>query len=229
MFGGDRPALRLWFPSGVVALLCVLLSRPAAAAGSVGQPGFVNRLKPSKLRPGSVVIGRRAAPSALASVPHLFYGSAAAGSGPRLDGELVADGTVIRAGSQDDTVAGATTVAAGDWVIRVAPADAGHVTLTIEDSVHSDASGVVDAGITEVPLDLATPAPIPSDDDDGEATPPEDPAPGGDADPVAGPIALPNTGSGGLGGRGPPALPPALAVALGLAVGGLAVARRMRA
>ena len=53
--------------------------------------------------------------------------------------------------------------------------------------------------------------------------------PAEDDDDTSGPIALPNTGSGGLGGGGRTALPVALAVSLLLAVGGVAVARRTRA
>ena len=76
-------------------------------------------------------------------------------------------------------------------------------------------------------------APAPPDDDAAEEAPAEDApteeAPAEDDDDAPGPIALPNTGSGGLGGGGFPALPMALAISLVLAAGGVAAARRMRA
>ncbi len=183
----------------------------------VGQPEFLNTLDASSLTPGSVVIMRRTGVVPIAP-PHQFYGSAAAGSGTAIDGELVPDGTVITARNEDGKAVGRTAVAAGDWVIYVYRADAASVTFSITGSVRSRPYDVVIAARTEVALDLAALD-----------------AGGGDGDAAArGPELLPNTGSGGIagsgglaGGRGLLALAVALAVSVALA--GMAVVRRTRA
>ena len=183
----------------------------------VGQPEFLNTLDASSLTPGSVVIVRRTGVVPIAP-PHQFSGSAAAGSGAAIDGELVPDGTVITARNEDGKAVGRTAVAAGDWVIYVYRADAASVTFSIPGSVRSRPYDVVIAARTEVALDLAALD-----------------AGGGDGDAAArGPELLPNTGSGGIagsgglaGGRGLLALAVALAVSVALA--GMAVVRRTRA
>ena len=183
----------------------------------VGQPEFLNTLDASSLTPGSVVIMRRTGVVPIAP-PHQFYGSAAAGSGAAIDGELVPDGTVITARNEDGKAVGRTAVAAGDWVIYVYRADAASVTFSITGSVRSRPYDVVIAARTEVALDLAALD-----------------AGGGDGDAAArGPELLPNTGGGGIagsgglaGGRGLLALAVALAVSVALA--GVAVVRRTRA
>ena len=191
----------------------------------VGQPEFLNTLDASSLTPGSVVIMRRTGVVPIAP-PHQFYGSAAAGSGAAIDGELVPDGTVITARNEDGKAVGRTAVAAGDWVIYVYRADAASVTFSITGSVRSRPYDVVIAARTEVALDLAA---LDAGGGDGDA------AAGDDGDAAArGPELLPNTGSGGIagsgglaGGRGLLALAVALAVSVALA--GMAVVRRTRA
>ena len=185
----------------------------------VGQPEFLNTLDASSLTPGSVVIMRRTGVVPIAP-PHQFYGSAGAGSGAAIDGELVPDGTVITARNEDGKAVGRTAVAAGDWVIYVYRADAASVTFSITGSVRSRPYAVVIAARTEVALDLAA---LDAGGGDGDA------AAGDDGDAAArGPELLPNTGSGGLaGGRGLLALAVALAVSVALA--GMAVVRRTRA
>ena len=191
----------------------------------VGQPEFLNTLDASSLTPGSVVIMRRTGVVPIAP-PHQFYGSAAAGSGAAIDGELVPDGTVITARNEDGKAVGRTAVAAGDWVIYVYRADAASVTFSITGSVRSRPYDVVIAARTEVALDLAA---LDAGGGDGDA------AAGDDGDAAArGPELLPNTGSGGIagsgglaGGRGLLALAVALAVSVALA--GMAVGRRTRA
>ena len=183
----------------------------------VGQPEFLNTLDASSLTPASVVIMRRTGVVPIAP-PHQFYGSAGAGSGAAIDGELVPDGTVITARNKDGKAVGRTAVAAGDWVIYVYRADAASVTFSITGSVRSRPYDVVIAARTEVALDLAALD-----------------AGGGDGDAAArGPELLPNTGSGGIagsgglaGGRGLLALAVALAVSVALA--GMAAVRRTRA
>ena len=191
----------------------------------VGQPEFLNTLDASSLTPGSVVIMRRTGVVPIAP-PHQFYGSAAAGSGAAIDGELVPDGTVITARNEDGKAVGRTALAAGDWVIYVYRADAASVTFSITGSVRSRPYDVVIAARTEVALDLAA---LDAGGGDGDA------AAGDDGDAAArGPELLPNTGSGGIagsgglaGGRGLLALAVALAVSVALA--GMAVGRRTRA
>ena len=191
----------------------------------VGQPEFLNTLDASSLTPGSVVIMRRTGVVPIAP-PHQFYGSAAAGSGAAIDGELVPDGTVITARNEDGKAVGRTAVTAGDWVIYVYRADAASVTFSITGSVRSRPYDVVIAARTEVALDLAA---LDAGGGDGDA------AAGDDGDAAArGPELLPNTGSGGIagsgglaGGRGLLALAVALAVSVALA--GMAVVRRTRA
>ena len=153
----------------------------------VGQPEFLNTLDASSLTPGSVVIMRRTGVVPIAP-PHQFYGSAAAGSGAAIDGELVPDGTVITARNEDGKAVGRTAVAAGDWVIYVYRADAASVTFSITGSVRSKPYDVVIAARTEVALDLAA---LDAGGGDGDA------AAGDDGDAAArGPEVLPNTGSG---------------------------------
>ena len=98
----------------------------------VGQPEFLNTLDASSLTPGSVVIMRRTGVVPIAP-PHQFYGSAAAGSGAAIDGELVPDGTVITARNEDGKAVGRTAVAAS-------------VTFSITGSVRSRPYDVVIAG-----------------------------------------------------------------------------------
>ena len=191
----------------------------------VGQPEFLNTLDASSLTPGSVVIMRRTGVVPIAP-PHQFYGSAAAGSGAAIDGELVPDGTVITARNEDGKAVGRTAVAAGDWVIYVYRADAASVTFSITGSVRSRPYDVVIAARTEVALDLAA---LDAGGGDGDA------AAGDDGDAAArGPEVLPNTGSGGSAGSGGLAgghglLALAVALAVSVALAGVAVVRRTRA
>ena len=191
----------------------------------VGQPEFLNTLDASSLTPGSVVIMRRTGVVPIAP-PHQFYGSAAAGSGAAIDGELVPDGTVITARNEDGKAVGRTAVAAGDWVIYVYRADAASVTFSITGSVRSKPYDVVIAARTEVALDLAA---LDAGGGDGDA------AAGDDGDAAArGPEVLPNTGSGGIAGSGGLAgghglLALAVALAVSVALAGVAVVRRTRA
>ena len=287
---------------------------------TVGLPDVVNSLDDSMLTPGSVVMMRRGDVVPVAE-PHEFYGSAAAGSGPTLDGELVADGTVIIAWDQDGEALLRAAVAGGDWVIDVSEGEAARVAFSIEGSEHSAPYDVVGGARTEVALNFGSPdigdgagdetdAGVPEEEDlgdndatadEGDAAPSDgdDPAPGdaddagpgdeddaapgdeddaapGDGDDAApgdgddpasrddgdaapgddgdvaaadegdtaaadegdtaaaddeaapGPTALPNTGSGGLGGGGLPVLPVAFAVALTLGLAATALVRRSR-
>ena len=310
---------------------------------TVGLPDVVNSLDDSMLTPGSVVMMRRGDVVPVAE-PHEFYGSAAAGSGPTLDGELVADGTVIIAWDQDGEALRRAAVAGGDWVIDVSEGEAARVAFSIEGSEHSAPYDVVSGARTEValafgspdigdgagddadtglpgeddraddapgdeddaaagdgddagPSDGDDPAPgdaddagpgdeddagpgdeddaAPGDEDDAASRDDGDAAPGDDGDVAAeddgdvaaeddgdvaaaddgdvaaadegdtaaadegdtaaaddeaapGPTALPNTGSGGLGGGGLPVLPVALAVALTLGLAATALVRRSR-
>ena len=150
--------------------------------------------------------------------PHQFYGSAGAGSGAAIDGELVPDGTVITARNEDGKAVGRTAVAAGDWVIYVYRADAASVTFSITGSVRSRPYDVVIAARTEVALDLAA---LDAGSGDGDAA-------------ARGPELLPNTGGGGIAGSGGLAggsglLALAVALAVSVALAGVAVVRRTRA
>ena len=278
---------------------------------TVGVPELVNTLDDSSLTPGSVVWMRRASEVPVTS-SHVFYGSAAAGSGATIDGELVADGTVIIAWDQDGEALRRAAVAGGDWVIDVSEGEAARVAFSIEGSEHSAPYDVVGGARTEVALAFGSPDigdgagddadtglpgeddraddapgdaddagpgdeddaapgdgddPAPGDEDDAAPGDGDDPAPGdeddaasrddgdaapgdeGDAAPgddgdvaaadegdtaaaddeaAPGPTALPNTGSGGLGGGGLPVLPVAFAVALTLGLAATALVRRSR-
>ena len=270
----------------------------------VGVPELVSTLDDSSLTLGSVVWMRRASEVPVAS-SHVFYGSAADGSGPTIDGELVADGTVIIAWDQDGEELHSAAVAGGDWVIDVSEGEATRVAFSIEGSEHSAPYDVVGGAWTEVALAFGSPdtgdgtgddadsdAPAEedrgdgdaaedddvagaaddsdaaaadddvavaaddgdtaaADEDDAGAADEDDAAAGGEDDAasaddpdtapaddrdaaaaddeaVPGPTALPNTGSGGLGGGGLPVLPVAFAVALALGLAATALVRRSR-
>ena len=123
---------------------------------TVGVPEFVNTLDDSSLTPGSVVWMRRASGVPVTS-SHVFYGSAAAGSGPTIDGELVVDGTVIIAWDQDGEALRRAAVAGGDWVIDVSEGEAARVAFSIEGSEHSAPYDVVGGARTEVALAFGSP------------------------------------------------------------------------
>ena len=207
----------------------------------VGRPDFVNSLDASTLAPGSVVIMRRTDDPA---DPAGDATPAAAGGSQRDEPSVLpvpppggwtygvactSDIEALIAVQQFEVVA--------VWVLDVAAqaflgygvgAPAAVNTLDAA-SLHPD---------SVVIMSRAAPAPPPvapddaPDDDAAEEAPADDApaaAPAGDDDDTPGPIALPNTGSGGLGGGGRAALPVALAVSLLLALGGVAVAWRTRA
>ena len=123
---------------------------------TVGVPEFVNTLDDSSLTPGSVVWMRRASGVPVTS-SHVFYGSAAAGSGATIDGELVVDGTVIIAWDQDGEALLRAAVAGGDWVIDVSEGEAARVAFSIEGSEHSAPYNVVGGSRTEVALAFGSP------------------------------------------------------------------------
>ena len=123
---------------------------------TVGMPEFVNTLDDSSLTPGSVVWMRRASGVPVTS-SHVFYGSAAAGSGATIDGELVVDGTVIIAWDQDGEALRRAAVAGGDWVIDVSEGEAARVAFSIEGSEHSAPYDVVGGARTEVALAFGSP------------------------------------------------------------------------
>ena len=203
----------------------------------VGRPDFVNSLDASTLAPGSVVIMRRTDDPA---DPAGDATPAAAGASQRDEPSVLpvpppggwtygvactSDIEALIAVQQFEVVA--------VWVLDVAAqaflgygvgAPAAVNTLDAA-SLHPD---------SVVIMSRAAPAPPPvapddaPDDDAAEEAPAEE-APAGDDDDTPGPIALPNTGSGGLGGGGRAVLPVALAVSLLLALGGVAVAWRTRA
>ena len=208
----------------------------------VGRPGFVNRLGASTLAPGSVVIMRRTdAPADPAG-----DGAPAAGGSQRDEPSVLpvpppggwtygvactSDIEALIAVQQFEVVA--------VWVLDVAAqaflgygVGAPAVVNTLDaSSLHPDSVVIMSRA-------APTPAPVAPDDDAAAAAPAEEapaddaPAadtPAGDDDDTPGPVALPNTGSGGLGGSGGAALPVALAVSLLLALGGVAAARRARA
>ena len=123
---------------------------------TVGVPELVNTLDDSSLTPGSVVWMRRASEVPVTS-SHVFYGSAAAGSGATIDGELVVDGTVIIAWDQDGEALRRAAVAGGDWVIDVSEGEAARVAFSIEGSEHSAPYDVVGGARTEVALAFGSP------------------------------------------------------------------------
>ena len=123
---------------------------------TVGVPELVNTLDDSSLTPGSVVWMRRASEVPVTS-SHVFYGSAAAGSGATIDGELVVDGTVIIAWDQDGEALLRAAVAGGDWVIDVSEGEAARVAFSIEGSEHSAPYDVVGGARTEVALAFGSP------------------------------------------------------------------------
>ena len=298
---------------------------------TVGLPDVVNSLDDSMLTPGSVVMMRRGDVVPVAE-PHEFYGSAAAGSGPTLDGELVADGTVIIAWDQDGEALLRAAVAGGDWVIDVSEGEAARVAFSIEGSEHSapydvvagpgpkspstsarrtsetapatrltpaspkrktsaimmppltrampppatgtipppvmrtmpapvtrtmpppvtrtmppPATGTMPPPVTRTmplpvttvtpplatmatwpPRTMAMPPPQPPPHEGDTAAADEGDTAAADDEAAPGPTALPNTGSGGLGGGGLPVLPVALAVALTLGLAATALVRRSR-
>ncbi len=159
--------------------------------------------------------------------PAQFFGSANSGSGAILDGAAADDGSVVTAWNQDDENVGEGTIGDGEWVIGVDSDRATSVTFSIGASGQSGSYDVVGGGVTEVALDLTTPdvevvvEPDPGDgmgDGDGDGM--------GDGMGDGYPDGLPVTGSGGLtdSGGGFPLLP--LVLSVGLALGGMAVARR---
>ena len=123
---------------------------------TVGVPELVNTLDDSSLTPGSVVWMRRASEVPV-TASHVFYGSAAAGSGATIDGELVVDGTVIIAWDQDGEALRRAAVAGGDWVIDVSEGEAARVAFSIEGSEHSAPYDVVGGARTEVALAFGSP------------------------------------------------------------------------
>ena len=123
---------------------------------TVGVPELVNTLDDSSLTPGSVVWMRRASEVPV-TASHVFYGSAAAGSGATIDGELVVDGTVIIAWDQDGEALLRAAVAGGDWVIDVSEGEAARVAFSIEGSEHSAPYDVVGGARTEVALAFGSP------------------------------------------------------------------------
>ena len=149
----------------------------------VGVPELVSTLDDSSLTLGSVVWMRRASEVPVAS-SHVFYGSAADGSGPTIDGELVADGTVIIAWDQDGEELHSAAVAGGDWVIDVSEGEAARVAFSIEGSEHSAPYDVVGGAWTEVALAFGSPdiGDGAGDDADSDAPAEED---RGDGDVVA--------------------------------------------
>ena len=160
----------------------------------VGVPELVSTLDDSSLTLGSVVWMRRASEVPVAS-SHVFYGSAADGSGPTIDGELVADGTVIIAWDQDGEELHSAAVAGGDWVIDVSEGEAARVAFSIEGSEHSAPYDVVGGAWTEVALAFGSPdigdgagddadsdAPAEEDRGDGDAAEDEDVAVAADED-----------------------------------------------
>ena len=89
--------------------------------------------------------------------PHAFYGSASAGSGALLNGELAADGSVVTAWNQDGENLGESEIADGTWVIEVDSAGNSTLAFTIDGSDPSGrAYAVSSGGITEVSLDLTS-------------------------------------------------------------------------
>ena len=136
------------------------------------------------------------------SPPHQFFGSAGTGSAALVDGAAAADGAVVTAWNQDGESVGTATLADGTWLLAVDGADASSVTFSIDGSAQTPSFPVTSGDLTEVTIDVTAA--------------------------MAAPDALPNTGSGGLAdtGSGFPLLPVALAIAVVVALGGVAVTRR---
>lgn len=157
----------------------------------------------------AVALATSAFAQAPPSPPHQFFGSGDTGSGAILDGAAAADGAVVTAWNEAGESVGSGTIENGTWLIQVDSAVATSVTFSIDGGSQSEAFPVTSGDLTEVALDLTSTA---------EAEEPAEP-----------PGALPSTGSGGLAGDGSglPVLPIALAVAAIVALGGVALTRRM--
>ena len=135
------------------------------------------------------------------SPPHQFFGSTGTGSGAQLDGAAVPDGSVVTAWNQDGDSVGTATITDGTWLLAI-EADSTTVSFSIDGSDRTADFPVTSGDLTEVAIDVTAA--------------------------MAAPAALPNTGSGGLAdtGSGFPLLPVALAIAVVVALGGVAVTRR---
>lgn len=158
--------------------------------------------------------------------PSHFYGSVGIDdSGARLDGALAPDGAVVRAWVDGVTV-GRSTIRDGTWGITLS-VEHTTVTFTIDGSSPSPAYAVAVGEIVVVALDLTSPA---SEAEDPVTAPEPDPEPVPEPA-VEAPVALPNTGSGGLAdsSRGFPLLPAALAASALIALAGTALTRTVRA
>ncbi len=187
------------------------------------------------------------------SPPHTFYGS-----GATVDGEAAADGAVVTASNEDGEAVGTATIAGGEWNIDVETTDAASVVFSIDGSDASGSYEVESSGLTNVSLALSSPAaeePVDEVDDADDMGDPDDaddmgdpddaddmgdpddaddmgdPDDADDADDMGDePMALPDTGSGGLaGGSSLPVLPLALAISIVVALGGVMAVRRTRA
>ena len=224
----------------------------------VGRPDFVNTLDASTLVPGSVVIMRRtddAADPAGDATPAAARDSqrdepsvlpVPPPGGWTYGVACTSDIEALIAVQQFEVVA--------VWVLDVAAQAFLGYGVGAPAAVNTlDASSLHPDSVVIMSRAARAPPPVAPDDapdhdaadgapaDDAPAAPDADAAadaaddapaadtPAEDDDDTSGPIALPNTGSGGLGGGGRTALPVALAVSLLLAVGGVAVARRTRA